>query len=94
MPFSVSGSQLLRVLLLVSSARVPARVRRHPRVVAGTLATLFLGVVSTAMLVGDVGVAFARTVPVMSGLQLFDDVQTTSTIPGVRLRLFFLDIAS
>ena len=69
--------------------RVHVTVHSHPRTVAGVLATLLLGVVSTVMLVADVGTAFGAFIPVMSGVQLLsNDPPNARSSPGVSSSLF------
>ena len=70
----------------IRQRRLRKVVRKHPRFVAGALATLFLGVVSTTMLVSDVGAAFGSDIPVMSGIQTLDNPDAVDdSAPGVSI---------
>ena len=61
--------------------------RKHPRLIGCALATVFLGVVSTTILVADVGLSFGTSIPVMSGVRLIENaaLDGDTSAPGVSL---------
>ena len=70
----------------ISQRRLRKFARKHPRFVAGALATLLLGIISTTMLVSDVGAAFGSDIPVMSGIQTLDNPDAVDdSAPGVSI---------